>query len=54
MRLSIEYKSGGAFTIEAGNEEDLVYLYNLAQKTLWGANHKPLTLDEMDAWLGWK
>ena len=53
MRLSITYKSGGAFTVEANDEEDLVWLYNMAQRILWGKNADAMTLDEMDEWLGW-
>ena len=54
MRLEITYKAGGGFSVEAGNEEDLMWLYNLANKTLWGNSAKVMTLEEADAWLGWK
>lgn len=54
MRLEITYKNnGGAFAVEGEDEEAVIWLYNLAQKALWGNSAKSMTIEQADEWLGW-
>lgn len=52
-RVRIEYKTGQAFEVEALTVEELLDAINIAVKTVWPNQDKPMSLVDMHDWLGW-